>query len=115
MKSSGEFPASEVCGCTDAPGDFLINEKYLGMDSQYAEISIFTCSHCGRHWLRYFYENEAFTASGRWYLGSITEEQASMVTAENAKAIMEGLSWCYFGGSYYYGHRGRMAGPISLP
>lgn len=32
-------------------------------------------------WLRYLYENEAFTRSGRWYRALITAEQAQQVTA----------------------------------
>jgi len=84
------------------------------MDGNFAEVSILVCSLCGQRWLRYFYELEAFTASGRWYLGAITAEQASLLTAENAKATLEGLSWYFYGGSYYGGKSGRASGKISL-
>jgi len=84
------------------------------MDGNFAEVSILVCSLCGQRWLRYFYELEAFTASGRWYLGAITAEQASLLTAENAKATLEGLSWYFYGGSYYEGKSGRTSGKISL-
>jgi hypothetical protein len=58
------------------------------MDEHFAEVSLYTCSVCGQGWLKYFYEVEAFTASGRWYVGAIPAEQASHLTAEHAKATL---------------------------
>jgi hypothetical protein len=91
-----------------------MDEKELGMDANFAEVSLLTCSVCGQHWLRYFIEFEAFTASGRWYLGAITAEQASSLTAQNAKSTLENLSWYFYGGSYYRGRIGRTSGRIFL-
>jgi len=102
------------CGCFTAPHDFLITDTELGMDEHFATVSLLTCSLCSQHWLRYFYEIEAFTASGRWYLGAITAEQAMQVSAGNARATMERLSWYYFGGSFYEGKSGRTSGMIFL-
>ncbi|MBD2102321.1 hypothetical protein [Leptolyngbya sp. FACHB-261] len=82
------------------------------MDSRFAEVSILTCQNCGQHWLRYFYEIEAFTASGQWYLGTITPEQSSRLTANQAKDTLERLDWYYYGGSYYHGQSGRTSGAI---
>jgi len=84
------------------------------MDDHYAEVSLLVCSSCGQRWLRYFYELEAFTASGRWYLGAITGEQAARLTAENAKATLESLNWYFYGGSYYWGKSGKTSGRIWL-
>ena len=84
------------------------------MDANFAEVSILVCPACGQRWLKYFYELEAFTASGRWYLGAITTEQAASLTAEDAKAALEGLSWYFYGGSYFGGQNGRTAGRIML-
>ena len=50
--------------------------------------------------VRYFYEVEAFTASGRWYLGAITG--------------LEGLGWYFYGDSYYGGKNGRASGRTFL-
>jgi hypothetical protein len=61
------------------------------MDKNFADISVLVCQSCGQHWLRYFYEHEAFTASGRWYLGAITPTQFSILTTDNAKSLLEGL------------------------
>ena len=102
------------CDCFVAPQDHLIDFRELGMDSRLAEVSILVCRDCGRHWLRYFYEVEAFTASGRWYLGPITAEQSVALSAEDAKSILEGLSWYYYGGSYFYGRTGKTSGRILL-
>ena len=102
------------CGCFTAPLHFLVNDIELGMDNNFALVSLLTCPVCGQQWLRVFYEVEAFTASGRWYLGAITGEQAALLTAENAKAILDSLSWYLYGGSYYGGKSGRVSGRISL-
>jgi hypothetical protein len=113
-----DFPdapwSPETCGCFTEPHQSLLNEKYLGMDDNFAEVSILTCPVCSQQWLRYFYEVEAFTASGRWYLGAISGEQAGQLTAENAKAVLESLSWYFYGGSYFGGRTGRGSGRIYL-
>jgi hypothetical protein len=103
-----------TCTCITAPAKFLENEKELGMDENFASVTLLICPLCGQHWLRYFYEVEAFTASGRWYLGAVQPEQASLLTAEKAKATLEGLSWYFYGGSYYGGWRGKASGMIFL-
>jgi hypothetical protein len=83
------------------------------MDERYAVVTLLACPECGQLWLRYHYEVEAFTASGRWYLGAITAQQASLLTVENAKATLEGLSWYIYGGSYYGGRSDRASGSLS--
>jgi hypothetical protein len=105
---------TQYCGCFTAPHQFLVNQKELGMDDNFAVVSLLNCSICGQLWLRYFYEVEAFTASGRWYLGAIHAEQASQLTAEKAKATLENLGWYFYGGSYYGGRSGRTSGRIFL-
>jgi hypothetical protein len=102
------------CSYPRPPHDSLVIVKELGMDGNFAEITLLKCADCGQHWLQYFYEVEAFTASGRWYLGAITEEQAELLNAENAKTTLENLSWYYFGGSYYGGQSGKTSGRIFL-
>ncbi len=84
------------------------------MDGRFAEVSLLICSVCGHHWLRYVYEVEAFSASGRWYLGAINAEQASRLTADRAKATLESLDWYFYGGSYYGGRSGKASGDIFL-
>ena len=84
------------------------------MDAHYAEVSLLVCPICTRRWLRYFYEIEAFTGSGRWYLGEITAGQARRLKAENARETLEELSWYFSGGSYFDGKIRKSSGRIFL-
>ncbi len=93
------------CSCSD-----MEPFRDLGMDAKYAEVSLLRCPACGQIWLRYFYENEAFSRSGRWYLGAVSRD----VTAEDAKAVLEGLPEYRYGGSYYDGLTGVSSGPIMI-
>jgi hypothetical protein len=83
------------------------------MDSIFAQVSLLRCPVCGQHWLRYHYEMEAFTASGRWYLGAIPAEQAELLIAEDARSMLESLSWYFYGGSYFDGRSGRASGSLA--
>lgn len=103
-----------ACGCLVGMYNHLVGFRELGMDHHFAEVSILVCPNCGQYWLRYFYEVEAFTRSGRWYLGPITKEQSSTLGAEDAKSTLEGLAWYYYGGSYFDGRNGKRAGSILL-
>jgi hypothetical protein len=103
-----------ICGCFRTPYQNLIHSRDLGMDEHFAEASLLVCSVCGQHWLKYLFEVEAFTGSGRWYLGAIPAEQAARLTAPQAKTTLESLSWYFYGGSYYQGRSGRTSGSILL-
>ena len=104
----------EACLCFTAPSMRLISVKELGLDNHLAEISVLICQDCGQHWLRYFYEVEPCTGSGRWYLGAITPDQFTALTVERAKGTRENLSWYYYGGSYFQGRDDRSSGTIML-
>ena len=106
--------APPPCACLHAPGKQLARRRDLGMDSHYAEAGIWACRVCGRPWLRYFYENEAFSHSGRWYLGQIPVAVALGLTAHGAKRALESLPWYFSGGSYFDGQTGRSSGIIML-
>ena len=109
-----QLGSDESCACFNVPYQNLSNYRELGMDESFAEVSVLVCRGCGQHWLRYFYEHEAFTSSGRWYLGALTAEQLPALTANNAKSLLEGLGWYYYGGSYYDGRSGKASGGITL-
>lgn len=69
--------------------------------ARFAEVSVERCKLCGQKWLRYFYEYEAFSKSGRWYRVPISDEEAASVTATTAVQIMCRSSWHFRGGSYF--------------
>jgi hypothetical protein len=48
------------------------------------------------------------------YLGAITPEQLASLTVVQAKAVLEGLGWYYYGGNYYQGRNGRPSETFTL-
>ncbi len=102
------------CSCqVSLPGELRFFRD-LGMDSRFAEVSLHVAPACGHYWLRYYYVVEAFTASGRYYLGLLPAEQAATLTAAEARGALEDLPWYYYGGSYFDGRSGKASGPIHL-
>jgi hypothetical protein len=76
----------------------------VGVDNgkgRFADVTVDRCKHCGRQWLNYHYELEAFANSGRWYRGVVTSAQAERATAAGALGILAALPWHLYGGSYY--------------
>ena len=102
------------CGCFAAPLPPQPHARELGMDARFAEVSVRICPTCGQPWLRYFQEVEAFTGSGRWFLGPITPTQAEEMTPAAAQAVLESLPWYFQGGTYFQGVEGRGSGPLPL-
>ena len=117
-KLSKEHPTAE-CACLTPPlyyGNFNV-KRLTGCDetnSWFGEVSIETCKQCGAKWLQYFVEYEAFTKSGRWYRGIITDEVSHTVTLQNAVSILQGLDWWICGGSYFNGKISRGRGRLKL-
>jgi hypothetical protein len=79
----------------------------------WADVVSHKCRRCGRLWLHYRYENEAFSGSGRWFRGVISAEVAESIKAEDALELLTNLDWCIYGGSYF-GGVGKRSGPIFL-
>ncbi len=102
------------CACLETPMSGLLTYREMGMDSSFGEATLLYCRRCGRYWLRYFYENEAFTKSGRWYLGALPPAVLANAGLANARAALEELSWYFYGGSYYDGRWGKTSGKIWL-
>ncbi|MFL5539828.1 MAG: hypothetical protein ACJ8J0_12585 [Longimicrobiaceae bacterium] len=103
--AKGLAQVGEQCRCMTPPPDHrdYVREE-LGVDEgggRYADVAIERCKYCGRPWLRYHYEIEAFTGSGRWYRGLVTPEQAARATPHNALEILASLPWHLYGGSYF--------------
>lgn len=106
------FPEPD-CVCMVPPIHYSnYTEVILGEDytnGRYGDVSLKTCIHCQRIWLRYYVIYESFSRSGRWYSGVITPKQAKKVKPKNAVALLESLDWYLYGGSYFetYGRMGR--------
>lgn len=105
----------KTCECQTSPSQNLSDVHELGLDEHYGQITVLACPRCGQFWLKYFYENEGFTASGRWYLGAISADQFPGLTLENVILTLEKLDWYFVGGSYYGGQISKGSGKIFLP
>ncbi|MDJ1492743.1 hypothetical protein QNI19_07355 [Cytophagaceae bacterium DM2B3-1] len=93
------------CKCFIPPFYFKdYTETYLGQDNthgRYADVTLCTCIHCGTKWLHYLVEYEAFSQSGRWYKGIITDKELPQIDPENAVVYLENLEWYIYGGSWF--------------
>ena len=88
---------------------YEVDQHYLGCDhteGRFADVTTRRCSRCGRMWLRYQVEYEAFTASGRWAEAPIDDETAQAMTPERAAVFLDEAEFYVFGGSFW-GHAGR--------
>ncbi len=95
-----------ACKCMTPPldyRDFEVNpaSDQFSDDRYGGEITVETCKHCGTHWLHYFVEYPAFTSSGRWCRGVVTDGELSKLTTDNALSFLESLPWYLYGGSYF--------------
>ena len=70
-------------------------------NGRFADVVINACVECGRLWLRYFVEYEAFTRSGRWARGIVDENTARTIQVEAATSFLESLPSYIRGGSYF--------------
>lgn len=107
----------QKCICLDFPQPFDHYEKvkFVGRDEtngRFGEVNLRRCLHCGRLWVHYFVEYEAYRASGRYYMGVITAEDAEALTAEAAVDCLNTLDWHLFGGSFFDGVVGRATGHV---
>lgn len=104
------------CPCNTPPPPYQdFDSEPFGVDltnGRYGEVTIETCQACGARWLKYFVEYEAFSRSGRWYRGLVSEEQLAGLTPSQAPALIASLPWYLYGGSYFdtVGRKG--SGPV---
>jgi len=114
-------PRAEVapeCHCTTPPlhySDYV--SRPIGVDEtngRFGDVSIETCRHCGRLWLKYAVSYEAFSRSDRWYRGVVDESVAAQVTPTEAPAVLEALPWYLYGGSYFDSTGRRGSGTVNV-
>lgn len=92
------------CFSPDARYDQFREWRRLALDmtkGRFAEVTIAECVACGRLWLRYFTEHEAFTRTGRWARGLIDPETARSIRSEEATSFLANLPEYVRGGSYF--------------
>jgi hypothetical protein len=98
------------CPCLNRgpkPPDRII-EREIGTDAtdgRYASVGLIRCSRCRLLWLRYFWEDESITASGRWCGAPISDATAAAMTPAAAYRFIRSAPWQIIGGSFY-GHDG---------
>jgi hypothetical protein len=101
---------ADACSCLAGAFDPKNFESAnLGADSRGATAAVLKCRACGRRWLRYFHRDD----SDRWWMGVISSEVASKISAETASKELSRLEWYYRGGAYY-GSMSKSRGEISL-
>jgi len=109
---------NQQCRCMEPQCSFDAFDKTdIGVDEtkgRFGSVDSYHCKHCGRYWLHYHVEYEAFSRSGRWYRGLITREQATSVTPENAVALLDSLPWHFYGGSYFDTPGKKGSGPVRV-
>jgi hypothetical protein len=111
-------PPPHMTGCVCEQGGARFTEfetQDVGCDEtegRFADVTLNRCRSCGRLWLRYLVEYEAFSRSGRWARGLIGEEAAQSITPQAAVDHLNGLEWYLYGGSYFDGISGRRSGTM---
>lgn len=105
------------CACEDGSARFdRFEARSVGRDETsglFAEVEIWRCRTCGRPWLRYSMEQEAFSRSGRWTRGLVTDAEADAVTADTASDVLGRLASRLEGGSYHSGQVLRLSGRLN--
>ncbi len=108
---------ADSCTCEDGSARFdRFEARPVGRDETsglFAEVEIWRCRTCARPWLRYSMEQEAFSRSGRWTRGLVTDAEANAVSAGAAGDLLGRLAWRLEGGSYHGGLVSRLSGPLN--
>ena len=119
MSDDEEPTFRDNCACL-ATGprypDFECTE--IGADptnGRFADVEVHRCSRCGRLWLNYLIEQEAFSRSGRWYSGVVTTDELEDLMPAEAPKLLETLPWYLMGGSFFDGKISRGSGPLPEP
>lgn len=106
--------AAKTCQCLESHQSNLMLDSSLGMDENFGEVSILKCPQCDQLWLRYLYEVEGITRSGRWFECPISVYEKETLNATDALVFINSQPWFYQGGSYYDGVVSKSKPPVNL-
>lgn len=108
----------ECCNCLNE--SMGMNEykkvRFIGIDEtngRFGEVNLWQCKTCGRLWLHYFVEFESFRASERYFMGLISQEASDTLLPSEAVEYLNKLDWHLYGGSYFYGKKGRSTSAVN--
>ncbi len=110
--------SEQACNCLNEPMNIgqYDKVKFIGVDEangRFGEVSIWQCKTCGRYWLHYLVEHEAFAGSGRYFMGLITQKIADTLSPNTAVEYLNKLDWHLYGGSYF-GRKGRSVNEVNV-
>lgn len=106
-----------LCECLNEPMGFDQYNIVKDLDrdetnGRFGEVELWQCKKCGRFWLHYLVEYEAFKGSGRYFMGLITQEVANALAPDKAIEYLDQLEWHLYGGSYF-GRKGKSTGKVN--
>jgi hypothetical protein len=107
---------ADSCACMEA-GAGVVGDRDIGVDEtegRFADVGLGRCRACGRTWLRYHVEYEAFSESGRWAMCLVDPAGLDTITPSAAPVIIEAAPWHIYGGSFW-GHAGQRGTGGRLP
>ena len=109
----------QPCLCLTEPQPFDKYEavRFVGIDpthGRFGEVNIKRCTACGQLWLHYFVAYEAFTGSGRYFMGVISSAEAETISADDAVEYLNTLAWHLYAGSFFFGKKGRQTGHVNV-
>ena len=104
------MPGSSYDSCSEGTAHDL-EQRDVGADKNYGDVSVSRCRRCGRCWLRYLMEYEYLTAAGRWFEGEIAPDAADRLKAKHALKLFRNMESYYRGGSAFGGQVTLSQGP----
>lgn len=94
-----------LCSCHEIPVDHTIfSSSFIGVDEsegRFGEVTLLSCNICRNSWVQYFYEVEAYTASGRWYRAWVDPLFLPELNESNTLSYIENSRRYIYGGSYF--------------
>jgi hypothetical protein len=110
--SNGKTARFGLCSSTDNTPHEL-EERCVGSDDHYGDVTVLRCTRCGRCWLHYLMEYEYLTAATRWLEGEISPEVAASLKPNDAVRLFNSMEWFHCSGDAFGGKLRRVSGPAT--